>query len=80
MIYRTYLKGMLFTFKIRINQERMNFSVLQLDKATNKIIAEYPSLREASNKTGIASSTICNVCNGKGKTAGGFKWKYKNNN
>ena len=59
---------------------RTNFSVLQLDKATNKIIAEYPSLREASNQTGIASSTICNVCNGKGKTAGGFKWKYKNNN
>ena len=27
MIYRTYLKGMLFTFKTRINQERMNFSV-----------------------------------------------------
>lgn len=59
---------------------RTNFIVLQIDKNNNEIIAEFPSIKEASLKTGIASSTICNVCKGKGKTAGGFKWQYKYNN
>lgn len=58
---------------------RTNFTVLQINKETNEIIAEFSSLAEASKFTGIASSTICNVCKGKGKTAGGFKWQYKNN-
>lgn len=58
---------------------RTDFTVLQIDKNTDEIISEFSSLKEATNKTGIASSTICNVCKGKGKTAGGFKWKYKNN-
>ena len=56
---------------------RTNFTVLQIDKNTNEVICEYNSLKEASQNTGIASSTICNVCKGKGKTAGGYKWKYK---
>lgn len=56
---------------------RTNFTVLQLDKISNEIIAEFPSIAEATRATGIASPTICNVCKGKGKTAGGFKWKYK---
>jgi hypothetical protein len=58
----------------------MDFTVLQIDKNTNDIIQEFSSLKEASKMTGIASSTICNVCKGKGKTAGGYKWKYKYNN
>lgn len=49
-----------------------------MDKITNEIIAEFSSIASASKATKIASSTICNVCNGKGKTAGGYKWKYKN--
>lgn len=57
---------------------RTDFTVLQIDKETNEVICEYSSLKEASQKTNIASSTICNVCKGKGKTAGGYKWKYKN--
>lgn len=57
---------------------RGDFSVLQIDKDTDTIINEFKSLAEASKQTGIAKSTLCKVCNGKGKTAGGFKWKYKN--
>lgn len=56
---------------------RTDFSVLQIDKNTNEIIKEFSSLKEASEQTHIAKSIICKVCNGKGKTAGGFKWKYK---
>lgn len=57
---------------------RTDFTVLQINKMTNEIIAEFPSLAAATAATGIATSTISNVCKGKGKTAGGFKWKYKN--
>lgn len=56
---------------------RTDFSVLQINKNTGEIIKEFPSLKEASEQTHIAKSIICKVCNGKGKTAGGFKWKYK---
>ena len=57
---------------------RLDFTVLQIDKETNEVIQEFNSIAEASKKLNIAKSTICKVCNGKGKTAGGFKWKYKN--
>lgn len=57
---------------------RTDFTVLQIDKITNEILAEFPSLAAATVATGIATSTISNVCKGKGKTAGGYKWKYKN--
>jgi group I intron endonuclease len=63
--------------EIKPIKKRTNYEVLQIDVKTNKVIQEFSSIKEATTKTGIASSTICNVCNGKGKTAGGFKWKYK---
>lgn len=45
-----------------------------LDK---KLLNEYPSLTEASVQSGVSKSLICNVCKGKGKTAGNFIWRYK---
>ena len=42
------------------------------------VIAEYKSAREAWKQTGISDTTIGLVCKGKGKTAGGFIWRYKN--
>lgn len=65
--------------KIQSLSVRTDFTVLQIDKTTDEIINEFASLKEASIATQIASSTICNVCKGKGKTAGGYKWKYKYN-
>ena len=35
-------------------------------------------MKQASENTGIAGTCISNVCNGKQKTAGGYKWKYIN--
>lgn len=43
----------------------------------NEIVNEFGSAREASRITGINYGTISNVLIGRGKTAGGFKWKYK---
>lgn len=43
-----------------------------------KVIAEFYGCMEAQRVTGIHFGNISNVCLGKGKTAGGYKWKYKN--
>lgn len=53
-----------------------NTAVLQYDKSGN-FIAEYQSAKEARRQTGINDTTIGLVCKGKGKTAGGYIWKYK---
>lgn len=41
-----------------------------------EFVSAYPSQREAGRVTGINSDTIGNVCRGKGKTAGGFIFKF----
>ena len=50
--------------------------ILQFSK-NGELIAEYPSLTEASRQTGCYKSHICQCCKGKRKSAGGFIWKYK---
>ena len=39
------------------------------------LIAEYDSIKEASEKTGTDRSHIGRCCKGLGRSAGGFKWK-----
>lgn len=39
------------------------------------LIAEYDTIREASNNTGVDNSHIGRCCKRKGRSAGGFKWK-----
>lgn len=52
-------------------------SVAQLDKNTCEIICIYPSLKEAYKALNKEQSGhIAAVCNGKRKTAYGYKWKY----
>lgn len=53
--------------------------VIQYD-LNNNYIAEYGSIIEASKINNINRTTICMVCKNKKKTAGGYVWKYKNNN
>ena len=53
-------------------------SKLVIQIKNNKIIAEFYGVAEAERITGISSSAISCVCNGKYKSAGGFKWRYKN--
>ena len=49
--------------------------ILQFTKS-GEFIREWPSLKEASRQLGIAQSNICNCCNGKLKSAGGYVWRY----
>lgn len=53
-------------------------TILQIDKITNVVIKEWIGLREAAQGTGTQCSDICKVCKGKGNTANGYIWKYKN--
>ena len=63
----------------KINGERaretMSKAVLQLSK-DGAIIAEFPSIQEAQRKLAITHIWDCLV--GKRQTAGGYKWRYKN--
>jgi group I intron endonuclease len=52
--------------------------IIQLDK-DNNFIKEWLSISEASEQLKISNSGISFVLNGKYKTSGGFKFKYKNN-
>lgn len=40
------------------------------------LVAEYKSLTEAENITGVEKHNISEACRGKSKTAGGFTWQY----
>ncbi len=52
-------------------------TVLQYNKNW-AFIKEYKSLRDAATATKTDLMGICNTCNGKQKSSGGFYWKYKN--
>ena len=60
--------------KIRL---RHNKAVVQYTKE-GEFVAEYESALVAKNITGINNSHIGDCCLGKRKSAGGFKWTFKN--
>ena len=62
--------------KAKINGKKSK-PVLQIDKNTNEVIAEYPSLREVERKLGFDNGHISACCNGKLKQAYGYFWKHK---
>lgn len=51
--------------------------VIKCDKKGN-IVCTYPSIAEASRDTGILQTHISRCARGKRPSAGGYKWKYKN--
>lgn len=50
--------------------------VLQLSQ-TGEVLNTFPSAAEAERETGIHYSAISYCCSGSRKTAGGFRWKFK---
>ena len=66
---------MLKTLKLRKSKFAPK-EVLQFTK-DGKFVDEYPSTKEAKRNTGISQGNICSCCKGRRLTAGGFKWKYK---
>ena len=51
-------------------------NVVQLSM-NGEFIAEYPSIKKASEVTGVNKGNISNCCRGWYKSAGGFIWMYK---
>ena len=51
-------------------------SILQIETLTGKVIKKWASITEAANVTGINKVSIGYVCRGKRKSAGGFGWRY----
>ena len=41
------------------------------------LVKEYPSIHQAYRETGFSQGNISSCCNGKLKTAYGYKWRYK---
>lgn len=78
-------KGFIFTYdnekpKKYADKRKLNTkAVLMFDK--NEILLnEYSSIKEASKNNNIQQTSISANLRGVYKTAGGFIWKYKNNN
>lgn len=55
---------------------KLSKPVLQIDKTTNEVLAEFPSMAEVHRQLGFDQSNICNCCLGKRKQAYGFIWKF----
>lgn len=65
--------------KVGKRSDKHKCPVLQIDILTNQIIAEYPSIVDASRKMGRKQSNIGSCCKSKygRKTAFGYKWRFK---
>lgn len=71
-------KGITHEMRVKRGREKIIKPVLQLDVCTNEIIGIYSSIQEAYDSLGKQrSGHIASVCNGKRKTAYGYKWRYK---
>jgi hypothetical protein len=79
-IWRTVLnydcekdKENLLKNSIRKNEK----SVIQIDKKTKEVIAEWKSASEAGRSLNITRQAISEACKGEYRTAGGYIWRFK---
>ena len=56
--------------------EKLSKKVIQLDLNDN-VLNEFESMRQAERETGIPNGNISSCCNGRTKSAGGYKWRRK---
>ena len=74
------LKGHIVSEETRkkISDKHSKRSVVQLNK-NNEIVATYISIMDAHRQTGVRRAGISSCCQHKQKTAGGFIWRYQEN-
>jgi len=75
--YKNRKKGKITPERNQKIKEKNSKPIFQFDLQDN-FIKEWPSMTAASEELGIKQGTISNCIAGKSKTAGGFKWKFKN--
>ena len=63
--------------KAKLMQEKIKKPILMLDKDTDEVLKEFPSLTAAKINLGLRDvSGITNVLKGKYRQSAGFKWVY----
>ena len=62
--------------RIKRIAEKLSQKVIQLDLNDN-ILNVFKSMRQAERETGVLVGNISSCCNGKTKSAGGYKWRRK---
>lgn len=60
------------------NAEKLSKPIFQIDKYTNEIIAEFPSLIDIERQFRYSIGLISRCCKDNTKSAYGYKWQYKN--
>ena len=73
----TYSYNNCYANALQRRVKKRSKTVLQIDKETGQVIAEYPSAREASRQLHIIQGAISACCRGIKATYKGFKWRYK---
>jgi len=58
------------------NAQSNRKAVKQIDSITNEVIRTWPGIAWAARETGVNRVVIIRVVNGKGHTAGGYKWEF----
>lgn len=61
---------------LRKAHEASSKPVQMINLKDGSIIRTFKSISDACRATGISVQCICRVCTGKGKSAGGYGWKY----
>lgn len=63
--------------KVKKNNPKTSRPVIMMD-LSGGALQEFPSLMEAQRQTGVKNQNIWECCaGGRSKTAGGYKWKFK---
>jgi hypothetical protein len=60
----------------RAKRLKMSKPLEQLDAATGEVVARFPSVKAASEQTGVHYSNINGCALGNRRIAGGFRWRY----
>ena len=65
------------TGKKGIYNTKLSKPVLQIDKNTNEVIAEFPSAKEVHRQLGYSQGHISACCRMETKQSYGYIWRYK---
>ena len=72
----TVKENMIHGTRTKRSAEKRSIEVIQLDLNDN-ILNVFKSMTQAGQETGTSLGDISSCCNGKLKSAGGFKWERK---
>lgn len=61
----------------KIASENRKKIIYQIDIKTNKVLAEFDSIKQASDTLNISKGNICMCCKGQRNSANGYIFKYK---